>query len=808
MLISRTRWDIQEVDEEAAERLADQCGIHPLIARLLLIRGCETKEDVTRFLHAEHDALYDPYLLDGMQEAVAAVRRAVAENQHIRIYGDYDADGISSTSLMIWLLRELGAKFDYYIPHRVHEGYGLNKSSLQKAKDDGVDLIITVDTGISAVDEAAYAAELGLQLIITDHHEPPEVLPSAVAVINPKKPGCMYPFKQLAGVGVAFKLAEALLERVPERLAELAALGTIADLMPLIEENRTIVQIGLARMQQTSFVGLQELFQISGLHDKKINAGHIGFAIAPRINASGRLTSADAAVRLLTTDDQREASELAKQLDELNQERQRIVEQTVEEAHKQLVDPSSGHIPNVIVVSQEDWNPGVIGIAAARLLERYYRPTLVFTIDKETGIAKGSARSIRGFDIYRALTECADLLDHYGGHKAAAGMTLSADKLPQLERRLNELAAEWLSEEDFIPFTEADLTCSVADCTVELVEQLERLAPFGIGNRSPKFLLEQVSIQELRKIGKEGQHLKLVLVQDGVRLDTVGFGQGELAVHIAANAKVDLIGELAINEWNGTRKVQLLLQDIRVNHLQVFDWRGLQPTRLTTSALVSRFTGLREQTSFVICENHPRWLKMITEMFGERTVYLLDESGSLSLVRGQGGQDGQEEGNESGSITDLVLVHLPRSKAALDQLLALHRSSLQRICVWLLDADRAAAGCPPRERFKLVYGLMKQKQSWLADDQSLLRAWSQQSGLDEADVRFIVQVFEELGFVEQLGGTYQFVQHPARRDLTESTLYSGRVKAQMLAEEWLLMTNEQMMQKLADGKPKQVEKAG
>lgn len=802
VLASRTRWVIPAVEYEEAERLADLCGIHPLVARLLLVRGYETPEQIRAFLQEDGGSRHDPYLLDGMREAVETIRRALQEEKHIRIYGDYDADGITSTALMTWLMRELGAKFDTYIPHRVHEGYGLHREALDKAKQDGVDLIITVDTGISAYEEAQYAEALGIELVITDHHEPPERLPQAAAVINPKKPNCSYPFKQLAGVGVALKLAQALMGEVPVRFIELAAVGTIADLMPLIDENRAIVREGLAAMQRSSSAGLRALFQVAGLEGREISAGHIGFAIGPRINASGRLTSADIALNLLITEDEQEAYELAKELDELNRDRQRIVDETLEEALQMLMDRygDEANLPPVIIAAADHWNAGVIGIVAARLLERFYRPTLVFTSDPETGLAKGSARSIHGFDIYRALTECADLLDHFGGHQAAAGMTLSAERLEELQERLNTLASEQLTEEDYIPLTEVDLRCGLADCTIELIEQLERLAPFGIGNRSPKLLIPQATVKEMRKIGKEGQHLKLLLSdQTGLVLDAVGFGYGHLQAHIAAQAKADVVGELQVNEWNGMRKPQLLIHDIRVNHLQVFDWRGLKPTLQAAAAGVRHMPGLREQAAFVICDRSPYWTQVIEAMFGKQRILLLQDDGNLSPLHSDPSPQ---------PYTDLVLVQLPHSSETWKRMLRMYGSQLERLCIWLADAELWAAGCPPRERFKHVYAHLRQQRTWPAADAGWLRIISQRTGLADADVAWIIRVFEELEFVVREGDRMNHVPKPVPRDLSESKLFTMRKRGQPLAESILLMSTQQLTETIYEMIQSAVSQAG
>ncbi|WP_091186043.1 single-stranded-DNA-specific exonuclease RecJ [Paenibacillus catalpae] len=571
MIQAKTRWNLapwSKEDEQQARQLSELLGVPHLVAKLLVQRGYKEKESAENFLRGGEDRLHDPYLLKGMKEAVARIQQAAVNGEFIRIYGDYDADGVSSTSLLIHVFRELGYTFDYYIPHRALEGYGLNKGAIDLAAADGVRLIVTVDTGISAYEQVEYAKQLGIDIVVTDHHEPPDQLPDAVAVVNPKQGDCPYPFKGLAGVGVAFKLAHALMERPPMEWADIVCLGTIADIMPLTDENRVLVRAGLARLQNTGNTGFRALSEACGIELDQVTSTTVAFGMAPRINAAGRLDHAKRAVELLTTGDYDEAIRAASSLDVLNKERQRIVDGIVKEAEQQwqgkreAAKAAAIPEPPVIVLAGEGWNVGVIGIVASKILERYYKPVIILGIDADSGMCKGSARSIEGYDLHAALTECDHLLDHYGGHQAAAGMSLHRDHLQAFEEKLGELALEWLTEQDWIPKTAIDLVCSVEDASVHTIGQLAQLEPFGAGNPSPRLLLHSAELSDYRTMGKDSRHLKLSLRSGRTALDAVGFGMGELSQRLQSGLPVDLVGELSINEWNGQRKAQLHIHDL------------------------------------------------------------------------------------------------------------------------------------------------------------------------------------------------------------------------------------------------------
>ncbi|MCM3632413.1 MULTISPECIES: single-stranded-DNA-specific exonuclease RecJ [Paenibacillus] len=584
MVNRRNRWQLaswSDEFEQLAKRLSKQLSIPTLVTKLLIQRGYRDEASIEAFLYGTTASLHDPFQLADMEKAVKRIMLALERNEKVRIYGDYDADGVSSTTLLCYTFDRLGLQYDYYIPHRMLEGYGMNRAAIDKAKQEGVELIVTVDTGISAYDEVNYAASLGIDVVVTDHHEPPEQLPQAYAVVNPKQEHCPYPFKGLAGVGVAFKLATALLDKPPMEWSGVVALGTIADLMPLEDENRILVSYGLAELRKGEHIGFNALAEASGAQIEELTATKVGFGLAPRINAAGRLDHASIAVQLLTSMDKKKAEQIAAQLDALNKERQEIVEEMVVEAEeqwqrkKQLALEHNEQEPSVIVVAQTGWNVGVIGIVASKLLERYYKPVLVFGIDGETKTAKGSARSIEGFDLHAALSECEELLLHYGGHQAAAGMTVAVEALEQLEQKLSGLANQWLSEEDWIPKLTIDLSCKLSDVTLDTISQLSLLEPFGMSNPSPRVLIKGAAISERKAIGKEGKHLKLQLKDHGSSLDVIGFGKGEYERLLHPYDRVEVVGELNINEWNSIRKPQLQLYDLHVekDRLKVFPSR-------------------------------------------------------------------------------------------------------------------------------------------------------------------------------------------------------------------------------------------
>ncbi|CAM3509709.1 single-stranded-DNA-specific exonuclease RecJ [Marinicrinis lubricantis] len=784
MLQAKTRWKIRQAQTDRVQRLVQELQLQPLIAGLLVLRGIDTPEAAKRFLHADENEFHDPFMLDGMKSAVERIHRALIKGEHIRICGDYDADGVSSTSIMVCLMRSMNAKFDYYIPDRFKEGYGLNQAAVEKAKADGVGLIITVDNGISATEAIARANELELDVVVTDHHEPPQILPDAYCIVNPKKPGCPYPFKNLAGAGVAFKLAHALLGRVPMEWLELAAIGTVADIMPLLDENRMIVKHGLSQMQNSRFPGIRALMDVSGVDREQVSAMDVGFSLGPRINAAGRLGHAGPAVELMVAEELPEAERLAKHLDEMNKERQKIVETMMKEALDMIEVMQMENVP-VIVLAKEGWNAGVVGIVASKILERYYRPVIVLTIDQETGKAKGSARSIEGYDIHEALTHCAELLDHFGGHQAAGGMTLPIQHVDAFREQLQQLARVWLKEEDLIPVSHAEMECALEDVTLEQIEELEKLAPFGEGNPYPLVVLRSLNVDGIRLIGKKEQHLKLAVNTDQMTkpVDAVAFGMGEHAARITKYAKIDLLCEMQINEWNGFRKPQLLVKDLCIPAAQLEDWRSEQAVR----------------------QHLPEWLKAETlDASGEQNKGLIVFSGRPPISEPMHGSsvavwkaeangildplNSMAEKLHPERLTEAVLYGIPEDMDSLIAVLA-QLTRVEKLAAALLDPDCITP--PNRESCAKVYKFLLQLQSW-ENSRQVLQGLAKRAGMKPGDVQFIIDVFEELGFIERSDDGYRCAASPGKKDLSTSRLFAKAHRMEETKQFLLYMTTKQL----------------
>ena len=773
MLKAKTRWQLADCDEQLAAEIAAKTGLMPLVSRLLVIRGINTPEKVRNFLQPGPEQFHDPFLLDGMEKSVHRIRQAIERKEAICIYGDYDADGVSSTSLMVHLLRQLGAEFDYYVPNRFTEGYGLHNEALTRLQQDGYKLIVTVDTGISAVEQVEHAKRLGLDVIVTDHHEPPAVIPDAYAVVNPKKPGCSYPFDMLAGVGVAFKLGHALLGEPPLHLADLAALGTIADLVPLVDENRILAKVGLSRLNRTQNIGLQALIRVCGLSDTELSAGHVGFALGPRLNAGGRLETAEAAVKLLTTQDHGAAEACAQTLDDLNRERQELVQSITQEA-VEIVQQQDLLNSQVLVLAKEGWNVGVVGIVASRLVEMFYRPTLVLGIDPDTGMAKGSARSIAGFDMYEALTACRELLPHYGGHTMAAGMTLPAANLQPLREKLNEFARERLGPEDFIPLTKVDVVLDMDEVSLEAVAQLEQLAPYGMGNPTPLILLRDVQATGMRVIGRDENHLKCTLTGRGTSLDAIGFQWAHVARHVTPKANYHVLGELSVNEWNGNRKPQLIIRDLSVNHQQLFDWRGCRDKTGKWQELVGELDCL---TIAFRPENHD----LLTVQAGENR-HALNQIWPAWV----------ESGEQPPHHPNVILYDLPRRRSEWKRILPVLQQTERIYCLFGdSDLGREHIAFPGRDHFKQLYQFLRQVttvQKQHLDALARRLKWSRYM------VDGIFAVFVELDFVLEDEECYRLHHAPSKKPLESSFAYQAWKEEAELATELLLSSSDGLLQ--------------
>ena len=565
------RWIVRGQDTEMIASLARVLGVSPILAALLITRGCNDERTARAFLYPSHDQLHDPYLMLGMKEAVARLLRAIDEGERVLIYGDYDVDGTTGTAVLLRALKLLGGRAGYHVPHRFTEGYGIRQAALEQAVADGYKLVVSVDCGIRAHEPLNWAREQGLDVIITDHHLPDENegAPLAYAVLNPNQHGCSYPDKNLAGVGVAFKLVHALFrergrEAQVEAFLKIVAIGTVADVAKLVGENRTIVALGLRDLAKASNPGLRALIEVAGCGDGKgMTAYDLGFRLGPRINAAGRMDAARAVVELFDTRDGQEARRLAEHLDARNQERKEVQQQIIDLAIAELGDGVTGKADaHVAVIAGEGWHRGVIGIAASKIAERINRPCVVLSIEGD--VAHGSARSIQAYHLLNGLTACADLFDKFGGHSHAAGITIRPDLISELRRRLNDHAASCLTDEDLEPCVNIDMELPAESITYQLANELCALEPFGAGNPRPVFWTKNLRSLSEPRLMKE-KHVKLKLAgSQGRPLEAVWWNCLEGAERTPVlNGSIELAYTIETNVWNGEVRMQLNVQDLR-----------------------------------------------------------------------------------------------------------------------------------------------------------------------------------------------------------------------------------------------------
>lgn len=702
-------------------------------------------EQADKFLSPRLEDLHNPNLLQSMEKAVDRVHQAIQDDEKILIYGDYDADGVSSTAVMLKTLKEFNAKADYYIPNRFTEGYGPNEEAFMEAYKNGYSLIITVDTGIAAVHEVDVANKLGIDVIITDHHEIQSELPDAYAILHPK---CSpdYPFKDLAGVGVAFKFAEALLGYFPEHLLPFAAIGTIADLVPLIGENRILAYHGLEALSNTKNPGIQALKEVSQI-DGKINEQDVGFSLGPRINAVGRLQDASLAVELFMTEQLEEAKDIAKELEEINELRKQIVQEIVIEAEEMIKEEKS----DVLVVAKEGWNEGVLGIVASKLVKKYDRPAIVLTIKKDKQEAKGSARSIPAFDLFEHGMRIRELFTHFGGHHQAAGMTLPVENISLVKEKLNQFIQEELTEEDFKQQIEIAHQLSISEISEHLIREMESMAPFGMSNPKPVFQFTGVPM-EVRQIGSTKNHLKMLFQEDGYQLEGIGFGLGEYKNNISERAEVSIAGELGINEWNNVKRFQIMIHDMKIDEWQLFDFRGkrhFQPVLPSNGNSIAVFNEINSSEEYV---------KQIT--------YCTDL-------------------NDIPETDSLYIYDLPEDMADLKKIVQKTKPWNIYVCYYM-NQGAYLQSFPSREEFVWFYAFVRKHQA--VDLKQHLDWLKREKGWSKEKIIFLTKVFSELDFVRVKQGVIYINPNPKKQDLQNSPTYQKRLK-QMEIEKKLYYSN-------------------
>lgn len=558
------KWECYEIDEKELKEFMQKYNLNELLARVLLNKGITNKEDIDLFMSPTRKDFHNPFLMPDMEIAVNRILKAIGNNEKIIIYGDYDADGITSITVLKSFLEERGLEVDSYIPNRLDEGYGLNKEAIKKIFDDGHRLMITVDCGISGIDEVDYANSLGMEVLITDHHEPAQTLPKALAVVDAKRKDNEYPFNQLAGVGVVFKLIQAISiklnldEKEYLKYLDIVCIGTISDIVPLVDENRVIAKLGLKLVNQTRNIGLKALLEVVGFKD--IDSGAISFGVAPRINACGRMGHEQIALDLFLSKDYDTTKKLAIKLNEYNTERQSIEKRIFDEAKEKIENEEKDNA--CIIVGGEGWHHGIIGIVASKVTDMYFKPSILICFEKDIG--KGSGRSIPGFDLHEALMNCSTELEKFGGHAMAVGVTVARDKFDEFKEKLEEYAKQ-CDIDKLVPIINIDSEIQLKNIDIDSVKSLKMLEPFGEANKTPLFLFKNLKINSIRALS-EGKHLKLTLKEDNFMINAIGFNMGDLSEKYLLDDKVDVVGSLEINSFNGNESIQIVMKDLRKSY--------------------------------------------------------------------------------------------------------------------------------------------------------------------------------------------------------------------------------------------------
>lgn len=730
---SRFDWQLEpQVDAGVSGEISRALNVSPLIAQLLAQRGIKDVESWTRFTTPSLENLHNPYDLHDMDRAVERITTAVENGERITIYGDYDVDGLTSTTIMKEALEFLGAEPQVYLPNRFTDGYGPNQAVYERLQAAGTELLITVDNGVSGHDPIAWAMANGMDVVVTDHHELPDILPDAVAVVHPRFPGSHYPFGDLSGAGVAFKVATALLEEVPIESMDLAALGAIADVVSLTDENRIFVQMGLQLLRENPRMGLKALIKAAGVDPEHIDEQTVGFALAPRLNAIGRLGDATPGVTLLTTYDPDEAAELASKIDATNKERQQLVADIAAAAEEQALSPEN-QARAALVLAGENWHQGVVGIVASKIVELTGKPTVILSVDPETGTAKGSGRSVPAFHLFQGLQACSTHLNHFGGHAMAAGLSLQADEIPAFREALAAAAAEHVTG-DARPPLRITARIDAANVTMATYDALQQLAPFGEGNPQPLFALTADSIDQVKAIGQDGKHLRFRV--DG-QFGAIAFGMGQLAPDLANAQKVKVAFALDTNTFRGNTSLQLAIKDIGLQQDDVIDLRG---PSLEAQAFMQTHTYAFFDAKI---------MRQLTQRyhFGGPVVLATD------LPAG---------------APDVVLVDTPANETVLASVM---RTVALPVSVMFYAPASSLVDIPTRQEFGRVLQFLRTHPHF---DKHQLGKLASYLHMNPGQVILAVQVFFQLKFVMIDGAFITAVDQPERHALASAPAYQAR----------------------------------
>lgn len=760
MIDAKFKWELADnAPSLTVDNLEKELGISRILATLLAQQGIDSTEQAKKFFEPSMEEIHDPTLLHDMDKAVERIEQAVEKQEQITIYGDYDADGITSTSLMYETLLSIGANVNYYVPNRFTDGYGPNMDAYQRLIDNGTQLFITVDNGVSGKNVINKVMAAGVDVVITDHHELPADLPNAVAIVHPRYPGSNYPFPDLSGVGVAFKVAWALTGEFPVEELDLVAIGEIADVVNVTDENHALISYGIQQLRQGMRPGLAALMKLADIKANNLTDQDIGFGIAPRLNALGRIADANDGVKLLTSLDENESQKLAKEVDQANKERQNLVAEIMKEAEKQA-NSSANQQKRTLLIVGKGWHQGVLGIVASRIMNETGKPTIIASTDQNNPtLIKGSGRSVDSFNLFNALEAHCELFTTFGGHPAACGLSFDQKNIVPLQIALEEEAGK----QKFDPMVKQPLPIAMklapADVTQQLYNDIQRVAPFGPGNMEPVFELNNVKVVDVKTMGQEHQHLKFSIVSDKKNLTVVAFGQGNLATLLSApTGQINLAVKVSLNEWRGKKTVQLMLEDLQINGTVIIDER----TNKLTPQLFS------SSDYYIVRE--PRLRENIAPHVAPGYTLSIEEAIKTDF-------SGQQ----------VTLVDCPSSEEMLKQIFAEDEGEPATIRLLLYQRKSAyLAGLPTRNDFAQLYRFIyKQKEiKWPMQ----AKVVSNHLKINMDRLNLMIQVFSEAGFVTIKDDVLKFNEPTNKTDLTQTKRYQKQL-AQYKVEQQLLFND-------------------
>lgn len=760
MIDAKFKWELADnAPSLTVDNLEKELGISRILATLLAQQGIDSTEQAKKFFEPSMEEIHDPTLLHDMDKAVERIEQAVEKQEQITIYGDYDADGITSTSLMYETLLSIGANVNYYVPNRFTDGYGPNMDAYQRLIDNGTQLFITVDNGVSGKNVINKVMAAGVDVVITDHHELPADLPNAVAIVHPRYPGSNYPFPDLSGVGVAFKVAWALTGGFPVEELDLVAIGEIADVVNVTDENHALISYGIQQLRQGMRPGLAALMKLADIKANNLTDQDIGFGIAPRLNALGRIADANDGVKLLTSLDENESQKLAKEVDQANKERQNLVAEIMKEAEKQA-NSSANQQKRTLLIVGKGWHQGVLGIVASRIMNETGKPTIIASTDQNNPtLIKGSGRSVDSFNLFNALEAHCELFTTFGGHPAACGLSFDQKNIVPLQIALEEETGK----QKFDPMVKQPLPIAMklapADVTQQLYNDIQRVAPFGPGNMEPVFELNNVKVVDVKTMGQEHQHLKFSIVSDKKNLTVVAFGQGNLATLLSApTGQINLAVKVSLNEWRGKKTVQLMLEDLQINGTVIIDER----TNKLTPQLFS------SSDYYIVRE--PRLRENIAPHVAPGYTLSIEEAIKTDF-------SGQQ----------VTLVDCPSSEEMLKQIFAEDEGEPATIRLLLYQRKSAyLAGLPTRNDFAQLYRFIyKQKEiKWPMQ----AKAVSNHLKINMDRLNLMIQVFSEAGFVTIKDDVLKFNEPTNKTDLTQTKRYQKQL-AQYKVEQQLLFND-------------------